>query len=208
VVEPVDVPREVARLRNQFADRVESLEEQAWSTPSWCSDWLVRDVLAHLVQNAERTYASLTVDLLRGGLGPDRAMRKAATRLRHVPVPELAGRLRRASGRHFHLHGSPEAMGLADLLVHGADALRPVGLDIDAPPPDAALALEALWKTGRMIVHAVPQEGRRLVATDLEWSRGTGPEVRGRTVDLLLLVANRPQVSPWLHGTGVEGLWT
>ena len=167
---------------------------------------MVRDVLAHLVQNAERTYASLTLDLLRGAFRPDRSMSKAAKRLRGVPVPELADRLRGAAEGRFHLPGTPEGMGLVDVLVHSADALRAVGKDVDAPPADAVPALDALCRTGRVVVHAAPHEGRRLVATDLEWSRGNGPEVRGRTLDLLLFVANRRQVLPNLTGPGLDGI--
>jgi uncharacterized protein (TIGR03083 family) len=205
-VEAADVEQEVARLRRQFADEMSSLDETAWNSPSWCKGWRVRDVLAHLVQNAERTHLSLVRDLLRAGFRPDQAMSRAAKSLRDVPVPELADRLRRAAERHFAVPGSPEAMGLADVLVHSADALRPIGLDVDAPPADAAPALDALWKSGRVVVHAVPQRGRRLVATDLSWSRGSGPEVKGKAIDLLLLVANRRQVLPCLDGPGLIGL--
>jgi uncharacterized protein (TIGR03083 family) len=205
-VEAVPVWEETVRLRRRFADRVESLDETAWNAPSWCEGWLVRDVLAHLVQNAERTYKSLTLDLLRGGFGPDRSMSKAAKRLRDLPVPALAGRLRRAADRRFHLPGSTEGMGLADVLVHSGDAFLPLGLPVEAPPEDAVPALDALWERGRVIVHAVPHRNRTLVATDLEWTRGSGPEVRGRAIDLLLLVANRRQVLPQLDGPGLAGL--
>jgi uncharacterized protein (TIGR03083 family) len=202
----VDVASETSRLRRQFADRIDALDEAAWNSSSWCQGWLVRDVLAHLVQNAERTYRSLTLDLLRGGFRPDLSMRKAATRLRDVPVPQLADRLRAGSSRQFRLPGASEGMALVDVLVHSADALRPVGLDVDAPPDDAAVALDALWTSGKLIVHAVPQQGRRLVATDLEWARGTGPEVTGRAIDLLMLVANRRPVVSALEGPGLSGL--
>jgi hypothetical protein len=57
-----------------------------------------------------------------------------------------------------------------------------------------------------MVVHAEPQRGRRLVATDLDWLRGDGPEVRGKAIDLVLLVANRRQVLPSLEGPGLAGL--
>ena len=165
----------------------------------------MRDVLGHLVRNAEMSFRSLTMDLLRGGFRPDRSVNKAATRLGELPVPELASRLRAAEGG-VHLPGLPEAMGLVDLLVHSADAFRPVGLDVDAPPADVGPALDALWKTGRIVVHAVPQAGRTLVATDLDWSRGRGPEVRGKGMDLLLFVANRRQVLPLLEGPGLAAL--
>jgi uncharacterized protein (TIGR03083 family) len=198
--------QEKARLRRQFADRIAALDETAWNAASWCAGWRVRDVLAHLVKGAEMTYGSLTLDLLRGGFRPDRSVGQAAARLGAEPVPMLTERLRWAADRNFHLVGSSAAMGLVDVLVHSADALRPIGLDVDAPPDDAVPALDALWTAGRMIVHATPQQGRRLVATDVDWSRGSGPEVRGRGVDLLLLVANRRQVLADLEGPGVAGL--
>jgi hypothetical protein len=77
---------------------------------------------------------------------------------------------------------------------------------VDAPPADAAPVLDAYWRRGRMIVHAEPHRHRRLMATDLDWSRGSGAEVRGRAIDLLLLVANRRQVLPCLEGPGLVGL--
>lgn len=205
-METVDVRQEQARLRRQFADRIESLNETAWDSASWCKGWQVRDVLAHLVQNAERTSVALAGDLLRGGLRPDHAMNKAAKRLGNVPVPELADRLRKAADEPFQSRGSPKAFGLGDVLVHSADAFRPLGLDVDTSPAVAASVLDAYWRRARIVVHAAPHRRHRLVATDLDWSRGSGLEVRGRAMDLLLLVANRRQVLPCLEGPGLAGL--
>jgi uncharacterized protein (TIGR03083 family) len=205
VVEPMDLRKEAARLRRRFADQIVSLDETAWNSASWCEGWRVRDVLAHLVWSAEATYLSMTRDLLRGGFRADHAVSQAAMRLDKVAVPELAHRLRVAGGG-FRLPGFPEAIGLGDVLVHSADAFRPVGLDVDAPPEDAVPVLDAYWRRGRTVVHATPHRGRRLVATDLDWSRGIGPEVTGRAMDLVLLVANRRQVLPCLEGPGLVGL--
>ena len=36
IVETVEVPREVARLRRQFADRIVALDEATWGEASWC----------------------------------------------------------------------------------------------------------------------------------------------------------------------------
>ena len=203
----MDGASKVARLRRQFADQMESLDEAAWDAASWCAGWRLRDVLAHLVRGAEMSYRSLTIDLLRGGFRPDASVRKAAQRLGDAfSVPELADRLRAAATRRFHLVGSSEGMGLADVLVHSADAFRPVGLDVQVAPADVVPALDTLWTRGRIVVHAVPQQGRRLMATDAEWSRGSGPEVVGRAIDLLLFVANRRHVLPSLEGPGVAGV--
>ena len=147
-MEAVDTGPEVARQRRRFADTIESLGEAAWDTTSWCEGWRMRDVLAHLVRGAEMTYGSLTLDLVRGGFRPDPSVRNAATRLGALPVPGLADRLRAAAARRFHLVGTTEGMGLAEVLVHSADAFRPVGLDVHVAPDDVAPALDALWGAG------------------------------------------------------------
>jgi hypothetical protein len=133
-------------------------------------------------------------------------MSNAAKQLGDVSVAELADRLRTAAEGGFRPPGFPEAMGLGDVLVHSADAFRPLGIDVDAPPVDAVPVLEAYWRRGRMLVHAEPQQGRRLVATDLDWTKGSGLEVRGKAIDLMLLVANRLQVLSCLDGPGLAGL--
>jgi hypothetical protein len=95
---------------------------------------------------------------------------------------------------------------MGDVVVHSADAFRPLGQDVEVPPMVSASVLDAYWLKARIVVHAAPHRGRRLVATDLDWSKGSGPEVKGRAIDLLLLVANRRQVLPRLEGPGIAGL--
>jgi uncharacterized protein (TIGR03083 family) len=206
LVETAEVPREIARLRHQFADRIVALDETAWDEASWCSGWQVRDVLAHLVRNAESTPWSLMSDLLRGGLRPDHSVDRAAKRLRRVPVPELADRLRRAADERLGSGGASKPFGMGDVVVHTADAFRPLDEDVVVLPDAAATVLDAYWDRARFVVHAAPHRGHRLVATDFAWSRGSGTEIRGRTIDLVLFVANRRQVVPWLEGPGLAEL--
>jgi hypothetical protein len=76
----------------------------------------------------------------------------------------------------------------------------------DPPSADAVVVLETYKKWGRRMFHAVPHSGLSLRATDVEWHSGVGPEVTGRAIDLLLLVANRRQVVDQLDGPGVACL--
>jgi uncharacterized protein (TIGR03083 family) len=206
LVEAAEVRQEVARLRHQFADRIVALDETAWDKASWCSGWQVRDVLAHLVKNAESTPWSLIGDLLRGGLRPDHSVNEAAKRLRGVRVPELADRLHRAADERLRSGASSKPFGLGDVVVHSADAIRPCGQDVDVLPDVAPSVLDAYWDRARWVVHAAPHSGHRLVATDLDWSKGNGSEIRGRSIDLVLFVANRRQVLPLLEGPGLGSL--
>ncbi|MEY2474061.1 MAG: hypothetical protein QOK28_3390 [Actinomycetota bacterium] len=130
-----DVWAQVAAQRRELADRVESLEPSQWDAESWCTGWRVRDVLGHLVHLAEATQVSITRDVVRAGGRPGRALSKIARRLGERPVPGLADRLRAAAGGRFHVLGTPAVVALGEVVVHGADALRSVGSELDVPLP-------------------------------------------------------------------------
>jgi hypothetical protein len=148
----------------------------------------------------------MTLDLIRNGIVPDRATSRIARRLGGEPVPELADRLRAAAGGRYHILGSPAAVVLGEVLVHGSDALRPLGFTTGATPQDAALVLDYYRRVAGLAFHAPTLRGVRLVATDLEWQRGEGPEVMGTALDLLLLIANRRPILQFLSGPGIARL--
>jgi len=111
-VETAEVPQEVARLRHEFADRIVALDQTAWDETSWCSGWQVRDVLAHLVRNAESTPWSLMGDLFRGGFRPDHSVNKASKRLRGVQSRSwLTGSVERLT--------SASVLALLETIRHG-----------------------------------------------------------------------------------------
>ena len=202
----VDVPAEISRLRHEIAGLFEGLDPGSWDTPSWCRGWRVRDVLGHLVHNAEATGLSVARDVLRHGGRADLALDLAARRLGDEPVGVLAARLRAASARRFRVIGFPEAVGLGDLLVHRCDAFRPLGVDTAADPPSVVMVLDSYRRVGPVLFRSAPLRRATLVATDLDWRGGRGPEVRGRGVDLMMLMANRKQVVPSLEGPGLASL--
>jgi uncharacterized protein (TIGR03083 family) len=201
-----DIWPDVARLRHEVADRIENLPEEQWGANSWCSGWRVRDVLGHLVHMAEATRWSVVRDALRNGVLPDRFLGRIACQLGAKPVPSLARRLRDAAGGRYHAVGTPPAVALGEVIVHAADALRPLGLALDPTSETVAPVLDVYRRLGRLPFHGAPHRGVRLVASDLDWARGGGPEVRGRAVDLLLLMANRRQVLPLLSGPGLKNI--
>jgi uncharacterized protein (TIGR03083 family) len=198
----------VAEYRCQFADAVETLGLQDLDAPSWCRGWRVRDVLAHLVHLAEASQVSMARDMVRNGMRPDTALARIARRLGDQPVPLLVERLRQSQGGRFHVVGFPPAVALGDVLVHGNDALRGVGLEFEVRPADVLPVLNTYRRVGGLAFHGRPHRNVRLVGTDIDWSLGNGPEVHGRVIDLLMLTANRVQVIPSLSGPGVSGIAT
>jgi uncharacterized protein (TIGR03083 family) len=130
-------------MRHAFADRIDGLGNTEWDAQSWCRGWRVRDVLAHLVRNGEATAASMMGDLVRGGFRPDSSVSKAAKRLGDVPVPQLTDRLRRAADERLRSGASSTPFGMGDVLVHSADAFRPLGFDVEASAEVAGAVLDA-----------------------------------------------------------------
>jgi uncharacterized protein (TIGR03083 family) len=154
----------------------------------------------------ETRQLSMFWKIIRSGFRPDSAVDRMARALGDQPVPELVERLRHAADGRFHVPGVPPELALGDLLVHSADALRPAGIVPDPPLADVLVMLETYKKWGRRVFHAVPHRGVCLSATDADWRSGSGPEVRGKAIDLLLLVANRRQVLDRLDGPGTVHL--
>ena len=187
----------VAEQRRELADRIESLEPAQWDSPSWCEGWRVRDVVGHLVHLAEAGQVSMARDLVRGR-SPDRALSIAAVRHGQQPVPELTRRLRQAADGRFRIPGFPPATVLAEVVVHGSDALRPLGQEVDVAASDLVPVLNLYRRIGRVAFRSSSNRQRRLVATDVEWASGQGVGLQGRAIDLLLLLANRTQVTPLL----------
>lgn len=196
---------EVRAGRLLLADLVDGLAPEALDRPSWCDGWRARDVLGHLVYLAEATRWRATRDVLRVGPRPDRALDRLARALGDRPVPELTARLRAAAGGRFHVVGAPPVVALGEVLVHGSDLLRPLGRELPVDPEVAVPVLAPYRRLGRLAFHGRPA-GVTLVATDADLTMGRGPEVRGRAIDLLLLLANRHQVVDALDGPGVERL--
>ena len=106
---------------------------------------------------------------------------------------------------HLQPRGLPAALGgrvaLVEALIHHQDIRRPLGLPRAIPPerllPALRTALIApdiggLWRI----------RGVRLVATDLGFSVGAGPEVRGTAEALLMTIAGRRDVMSELSGSG------
>jgi uncharacterized protein (TIGR03083 family) len=193
--------------RLALADALEGVDPASWDAPSWCSQWRVRDVVGHVTANGEGAFVLHRVlpGLARHHLAVD-AFLLADGRRRGAAEPAvLISRLRQAAGGRFHPPGRTPADVLGDVLVHTQDAVRPIG--IACRPPNHALRI-ALSRIAPS--KSPPSKNRaagiRLRARDLDWTWGTGPEVAGPALDLLLAVTGRAAALASLTGPGVSVL--
>jgi uncharacterized protein (TIGR03083 family) len=181
-----------------------------WSRPSLCDDWSNHDVLAHLVIGYRAGPGVIAAEMLRFTGSFDRANAAIARSLAASRSPaELLEEFEqlierpRGLGRYF-----PRRLLLGDHVTHELDIL--FGLDREPSiPADAAVSvLDTQVGLPNPFVPAYRNSrGLRLVATDIDWTHGwQGPFVRGRAVELISVLGNRPRMLPALQGDGVDVL--
>ena len=83
---------------------------------------------------------------------------------------------------------------------------RGLGLSRQVPEERLVAALGVAPGLSGFVGAKKRSAGLRLVATDVDWSHGDGPEVRGTGEALLLAMTGRRVVLDELHGDGVATL--
>jgi uncharacterized protein (TIGR03083 family) len=194
----------IADERRGIADLVDTLNEQQLCTPSLVPTWTVRDVAAHLVMGFGTSLPRFMGTLLIAG-SFDKAADKLTFRMAKRPVNELTDLLRRHAENRFTPPGAGPEAPLTDLLVHGLDFRRPLGIHREIPQDRSRPALDFLAKTpARGFVRKGWRDGLRFEATDFEWSHGEGALVRGGSDALMLAITGRTAALEELEGPGVS----
>ncbi|OXM56268.1 hypothetical protein CFP71_14120 [Amycolatopsis thailandensis] len=189
--------------RLSFADLLESLAEHDWSVTTLCTEWTVHAMAAHLAQSTRNRLKDTLVGIVKAKGNWDRMNvdQAIAYGARFSPA-ELVAQIREDAGSPRRSPGAKPVDPLADVLIHGQDVARPLGIARPMPEQPAIASLEHLlvspfWGAKKRC------RNLKLIATDAEWSGGAGPEeVRGPLVDLLLAVSGRSTGLATLTGPG------
>jgi uncharacterized protein (TIGR03083 family) len=199
--------------RERVADLLGGLSDDQWGQPSLCRDWTVRHVAAHLTRQPVTLGDALRVAVRHPGLLLDvnrMIHRTAVMQATALSTDEIVAAIRATVGERRHNVGVTHRETLVDIVVHGLDIAVPLHLDLDVAPDVAAEAAARVRSyDGRgkaRVFRSVPLADYRLVATDVPWTAGEGPEVRGPVLALLLLLTGRPARLGELTGTGAEAL--
>ncbi|MCG7606219.1 MULTISPECIES: maleylpyruvate isomerase family mycothiol-dependent enzyme [Mycobacterium] len=192
--------------RQEFADLLDALSPRQWQAPTLCANWTVRDVAAHTIAYLGQTRLQLTAAML-AARGQVNRINDRALRANAGSGPDELRYLMRAgadpSGAGA-LYGCRVA--LIECVIHQQDIRRPLSLP-RLIPADALLACLTFARVSPVIGGARRTRGLRLVATDLDWSAGRGPEVHGPGEALLLAMTGRIHaVTSELGGPGLARL--
>jgi uncharacterized protein (TIGR03083 family) len=191
--------------RSALAADLAGLSDEQWSTPSLCQGWSVRDVLGHMTATATMTPATFVVRLLRSRLRFHEMSSKNVARETVGPPSDTLAAFRRTLTSTSHPPG-PATTWLGETIVHAEDIRRPLGMRHDYPA-EALVRLADFYKGSNLLLHGKDRvAGLRLTATDADWSTGTGPEVSGPLLSLVLAMTGRRAALDDLGGEGLEAL--
>ncbi|WP_340540446.1 maleylpyruvate isomerase family mycothiol-dependent enzyme [Nocardioides sp. GXZ039] len=197
----------IAAERVAFADLLDGLAAEDWQEQSLCPAWTVHGVVAHLVS----AQASSTSERLRAawhGRGvPSRVTEVLAARYARTSPPELVAWIRAHPDSRFSPPGMGPRAPLTDVMVHRVDVAVPLALPLDRPATSWVPVLDFLL--GRTPMLGVVKRGfpaAAYVATDVEWRRGAGPEVRGTADVLGSVLAGRAALADRLEGPGAAAV--
>lgn len=194
--------------RAERADLLEfltGLEPHQWEVPTLCTGWRVRDLVAHVIGYEGLGRRDLVRRFVRGRFNPARINGTRLAEFRGARPGELIALL----GQRLEPSGLTTAFGgriaLLDGMIHHQDIRRPLGATRTIPAERLLPALSfariappigAFWRA----------RGLRLVATDVGWSAGRGPEVRGPAEAVLMAISGRQGIVGELTGPGATTL--
>jgi uncharacterized protein (TIGR03083 family) len=182
-----------------------TLNDEQWATPSLCDNWTVRDVLGHMIATAKMTppafFAALAGTGFRFNAMNEKNIAREATPNPSDGLAEFRQHLKDTT----HPPGPVEAM-LGEAVIHSADIRRPLGMSREYPE-EALIRVGDFFKGSNLLIGAKRRiDGVTLRATDTEWTTGSGPEVTGPHLSLLLTMTGRSAALADLSGEGVATL--
>jgi uncharacterized protein (TIGR03083 family) len=188
--------------RRALAADLADLTEEQWRTPSLCAGWSVHDVLAHMVATAKESPGRFFIGLIGSGFNFTRFTgKRIAAERAGGPAATLAAF--RAVETSTTAPPGPATSWLGEALVHAEDIRRPLGIRHDYPHTAVREVTEFYAGSNVLIGGKRRLDGVTLRATDADWSHGSGPEVAGPLLALMLATTGRKAALDELTGPGV-----
>ncbi|RZS41333.1 uncharacterized protein (TIGR03083 family) [Herbihabitans rhizosphaerae] len=187
--------------RQALADFLATLSPSQWDVRTLCTEWTVRQLVAHVVSYEDLDRRALVRRFAEGRFLPGKINAVGVAEAGGLEPDELLAKLRMCVDPRGFTTGLGGRIALVDGMIHHQDIRRPLGLPREIPAERLLPALSFAMKAPpiRAFWRA---RGLRLVATDLDWSSGRGPEVRGAGEAIMMAAAGRRGVVGELTGPG------
>jgi uncharacterized protein (TIGR03083 family) len=176
-----------------------------WDRSSLCSNWTVRDVLAHMTSAARLTPPAFFGKMIGSGFSFDKVLEKGVAANRGASPADTLANFESVVTSVKHPPG-PAPTWLGETIVHSEDIRRALGIQ-HKYPTDAVVTVADFYKGSNLLIGSKNRiAGLALRATDADWSHGTGPEVSGPILSLVMAMTGRKQADDDLSGDGVATL--
>jgi uncharacterized protein (TIGR03083 family) len=190
--------------RALLVDGLAELPEQRWTQPSLCGNWTTTDVVGHVLATTYVTPPKFFVGLASSGFRFNAMQEKLLHEATSGKTPnELVRELRGQIPARKSPPGPTTAM-LGETIIHGEDIFRAGGAYREHPV-EHVVAVADFFKGSNLLIGAKKRiEGLTLRATDTNWTHGSGPEVTGPMIALVMVMTGRTAVLDDVTGEGVE----
>ena len=201
----MDIWPTVHAERKALAADLRGRSDEDWAKPSLCGTWTVRDVLAHMTSAAKLTPPLFFGKMIGSGFSFDKVQDKGvAAQLGATPASTLAN-FESVVNSVKHPPG-PNQTWLGEVIVHSEDIRRALAIRHQYPT-EAVVTVADFYKGSNLLIGSKRRiSGLTLRATDTEWMHGTGPELSGPILSLVMAMTGRKVAIDDLTGEGVETL--
>ena len=193
----------LAAERSALASYLPTLSDGDWKCASPCAGWSVHDLVAHVVAGAKTTPLTFGPAMVAAGFSFDRLAVRGIRQIGDASPSELTSALR----ARIDAKTQPGKAYLGEIVVHTEDIRRAVGAPpADHPGPHLLAVADYYAGSGGPVGGKKRIAGLKLSATDHEWTTGSGPEVEGPLVFLVMAICGRGFALDELKGPGTDQL--
>jgi uncharacterized protein (TIGR03083 family) len=200
MTDDADLQPALAKSFLDLADLLDSISDAEWDTPSLCEGWRVREVIAHLTMAARYSEEAFMTELRDCDFDFPLLSNRIAGRDANLLPAELVNDLRADIMQHWTPPGGGHIGALTHVVIHGLDITVALGVPRRSTDEAIVVVLENLTSGNGSAHFGVNVDARSLQATDLDWTYGTGPPLRGAAGDLALVLCGRSV--PYAHLDG------
>lgn len=191
--------------RRSLADFLDTLTPEQWSQPTWCDQWNVQELVGHLTAAGNITAPHFFGGLIKRGFSFEKFVDGDLRQFAQGSPADARARFDKIIDSNRKPPG-PAYVALGEVMCHGEDIRRALGPAGEHPAEHLTTLAELYKKTGPPLRARKRLEGLSMRATDVDWSTGEGPEVRGPCMSLILAMVGRSAALADCEGDGVDTL--
>jgi uncharacterized protein (TIGR03083 family) len=203
---PINEDAALIAERTSMYEMLQTLSEEEWNRDSLCEGWRVRDVAthAHLLVTIKPLRAVVGVVLNRGNI--NKFMASYVPQLGNRPTEEILASWAEVATSAKIPPTTKKVEITLDCFVHRHDICVPLGREVSTDPERLRWMADGMVAAKNPILSGPRVEGLQLIATDIDWHYGTGPEIKGPAAALILAGCGRTALHDQLEGSGLDEL--